>query len=162
MAGASDTIWQAILGRLEGGTRFTPEVMDKLLGSVKSGAERSAAAQSEQAEADFARRGLSRSSLAGRAQQQIRGDLAGTVLNTEAQLQRAKIDADYQDKTQAIQDGMNWLNSLRSYTASMTATQAQKQAAMANIELGYKQLQHQTDTMRESYSQQLAMLGLQQ
>ena len=67
----------------------------------------------------------------------------GDVLQAGAALERAKIDADFQDKTQAINDGMNWLNSLRSFTATMAATRAQKQVAMANIQLGYQQLQHQ-------------------
>lgn len=161
MAGASDTIWNAIKARLEGGTRFTPEVMDTLLSNIKSGAERAAAAEAKNTEASFARRGLSRSTLAGTAQQQIRAGLQGDVLQSQAELAKAKINADFQDKTQAISDGMAWLNSLRSYVASMNATRAQKEAAMANIQLGYKQLAHQTKMMREKYAQDLQRLGLQ-
>lgn len=161
MAGASDTIWQTILGRLQGESRFSPEIMDRLMSGVKSGAESAAARESGEAEAGFTRRGLSRSTMAGSAQRDIRASMAGDVLQSQSSLARAKVDADYQDKTQAISDGMNWLNSLRSYTASMKATAAQREAAMANIQLGYKTLQHQTDTMRESYAQQLQSLGIQ-
>jgi hypothetical protein len=157
----AQTIWGSIMQRLQGGTRFTPQVMDTLLGAQKSQAEGAAGRASAEAEADMARRGLSRSSLAGRAQQQIRTGVGQTMLQATAQLQRAKIDADFQDKTQAIQDGLNWLNSLRSYVSSLNATQAQKEVAMANIQLGYQQLTHQTNTMRENYAQQLQMLGLQ-
>lgn len=154
-------IWKSILGRLKGGSRFTPEVMDTLLGSIKSQGEGAAERASEEAEADFARRGLSRSSLAGRAQQEIRTGLAGDILQSQAALKKAKVDADFADKTQAINDGLNWLNSLRTHVAQMKATSAQKEVAMANIKLGYQQLQHATNTMRERYQQELSVLGYQ-
>lgn len=156
----SKTVWDAILGRLQGGSRFTPEVMDALLGSVKSSQEGAARRAGQQAESDMARRGLSRSSLASAAQTQIRTGLEGNVLESKAALAKAKVDADFQDRTQAINDGMNWLNGLRSYWAAQTGNANQREAAMANIELGYKTLAHETNQMRERYAQQLQMLGL--
>jgi hypothetical protein len=160
MAGASDTIWQAIQARLEGGSRFTPGVMDDLLGGVRSQAEGAAGRAAAESAAAMQRRGLSRSTIAGSEQRQIRTSLYGNVLQADVELKKAKITADFQDKTQAINDGMNWLNSLRSYVSSMTATAAQREVAMANIQLGYQQLQHATDMMREGFAQDMARIGV--
>ena len=160
MAGASDTVWQAILGRLKGGTRYTPEAMQTMMGALKAQAEGQAQGQTAEAQADLAARGLARSSIGAGQQLAIRQNVGNQMLQASAGIQKAKIDADYQDKTAAIEEGISWLNSLRDYVSRMAATEAQKEAAMANIELGYAQLQSQFDMMREQYAQQLQSFGL--
>ena len=156
----SSTIWQAILDRLNGGTRYTPEAMSGFLSEVKNTAEAQSANQAEEATAAAAATGMGRAPGLQRQLAGIRANTYGQVLSAKNQLMKAKIDADYQDKTSAIQQGLDWLNSLRTYTANMAATQAQKAAAMANIDLGYARLNQEQNSMREQYAQQLAMMGL--
>ena len=158
---ASGKIWEQILGRLEGGeSRFTPEIMDRLRGGMRLDAESGAARATAEAQEGFQSRGLGRSSMAAGAERQIRTDLYSGVAQSESALARAKIDADYQDKSQAIDDGMNWLNSLRNYQLGMAATEAQREAAMANIALGRETLAQRMDELRERHAQELQRAGL--
>jgi hypothetical protein len=156
----SDTIWQAILRRLNGESRYTPEVMSSLLGETRLTAERQAQQQQAQANESLTQRGMLRAPLAAAANRDIQSSMYNSVLQAQNVINKAKIDADYQDKTAAIEEGIAWLNSLRTYIASMNATAAQKAAAMANIQLGYARLQQELAMMREQYAQQLQLAML--
>jgi len=151
----SNIIWQEILKRLQAPSRYTPHVMSSLMGGTKLAAEGAANRQEQAAMADMARRGVLRSGLAGAAFRDIRATTEGNILAERNKILKAKIDADYEDKTTAIKEGMDWLNSLRSFVASMSATAAQKDAAMANIQLGYARLTQEMQMMREQYQQQV-------
>jgi len=129
--------------------------MSSMLGGTKLAAEGSANRQEQAAMADLARRGMLRSGLAGAAFRDIRASTEGNILAERNKLLKSKIDADFEDKTTAIKEGMDWLNSLRSFVSSMSATAAQKDAAMANIQLGYARLQQELQVMREQYQQQV-------
>lgn len=153
---ASDSVWNAIMARLNGGTRYTPEVMDSLMGQIKGTAEAQASNQRDEAMADAAARGMIGAGATGATMRGIRANVGNQVLAGKNQLIRAKIDADYQDKTEAIKSGIEWLNSLRDYVSRMAATQAQKEAAMANITLGYARLSQEMDMMREEFAQRIA------
>lgn len=156
----SDAIWQSIMGRLKGDTRYTPEVMSAMQGQTKMTAEAQKVNDSEEALANMARRGVARSPYQNATFRDINARSSAMVLDEQNKLSRAKIDADYQDKSEAINEGMQWLNSLRDYTARMTSTQASKDASMAQISLGYAQLQQQMAMMKEQYAQQVSLLVL--
>lgn len=156
----SQTIWQEILKRLQAPSRYTPEVMQSLAGETKMGTEMQANRLTEQSNADLASRGMLRSGPAAAAQRGIRSDVSGMNLQGWNQILRAKVDADYTDKTQAIKEGMDWVNSLRDYIARSAATQAQKDSAMANVQLGYARLAQEMEQLRESYAQQLSLLQI--
>jgi len=156
----SATVWQQILQRLQAPSRYTPQVMQSLAGETKMGSEQQANRLTEQSNADLAQRGLLRSGPAAAAQRGIRADVSATNLQGWNQILRAKVDADYQDKTQAIKEGMDWVNSLRDYIARSAATQAQKDAAMANVQLGYARLTQEMSQLRESYAQQINLILL--
>lgn len=151
----SDLIWKAILARLNGETRYTPQVMSSLLGGLKTTAETQGQNSLEASNDDLASRGIARSGVAAAAARDITNNTANQVLQGKNAILKAKIDADYQDKSEAIKEAMDWLNSLRDYTARMAATQAQKDAAFANIALGYARLEQEMKMMREQYAQQL-------
>lgn len=151
----AEYLWNIIMDRLKGPSRYTPEVMSSLLGGIKMGAENQAMQRQDESNADLASRSLARSGVAAGAAREIRGDVASQVLTGRNNIFKAKIDADYQDKTQAIQEAMKWVDSLRDYVARMAATKAQKDAAMANIALGYARLEQELQMMREGYAQQL-------
>lgn len=159
-AGQAQVIWQQILARLNGGSRYTPEVMQQLSSQSKSDQEAQASRLTEQSNADLASRGILRSGIAAAAQRGIRADVSTAAMGNNTQILKAKIDADYQDKTQAISEGMNWLNSLRDYVARVSATKAQYDVGMSNITLGYARLQQELETMREQYLQQVNLLVL--
>jgi len=156
----ADTIWQAILARLKGESRYTPEVMAQLIGATRGTAEAQARQRTAEAQEGYAARGMARSGLAAGAERAIRGDVYNQVAQANVQFQKAKIDADFQDKTAAIEEGISWLNSLRDYASRIYSTQAQREAAMANVQLGYATLQAQMDQLRERYAQQLQGLLL--
>lgn len=151
---ASEELWKAIMARLNGQTRYTPEVMSSLLGGVKTTAEAQGQQLLKQSDADLALRGIARSGVAASAARDINQNTANQILGSKNAILKAKIDADYQDKNQAIRDGLDWLNSLRDFVARMTATKAQKDAAMANIALGYAKLQQELELLREQYALQ--------
>jgi len=151
----SNILWEEILKRLHAPSRYSPQVMSSMLGGTKLAAEGSANRQEQAAMADLARRGMLRSGLAGAAFRDIRASTEGNILAERNKLLKSKIDADFEDKTTAIKEGMDWLNSLRSFVSSMSATAAQKDAAMANIQLGYARLQQELQVMREQYQQQV-------
>lgn len=158
---ASEELWKTIMARLNGQTRYTPEVMSSLLGGVKTTAEAQGAQALKQSDADLALRGIARSGVAAAAARDINQNTANQILQSKNAILKAKIDADYQDKSQAIRDGLDWLNSLRDFVARMTATKAQKDAAMANIALGYARLQQELAILAEQWKQQLTLIQLQ-
>jgi hypothetical protein len=163
LPGLSGPVWDAILKRLQTqGSRFTPEVMAAIMGSIKTGAENNATTQEEEYNANLATRGLARSNVANEGYRQIRAGVGQQVQQTQAGLLKAKVDADFEDHNSAIQEGVQYLGQLQSYVASMTATQSQKEVAMAQIQLGYQQLAQQLQIFREEYAQWLAKFGLTQ
>lgn len=157
----SNTIWQQILQRLQAPSRYTPEIMQSLAGETKYTSEMAANRLTEQSNADLAARGILRSGPAAQAQRDIRATVAGQNQQGWNTILRAKVDADYQDKTQAIKEAMDWINSLRDYIARSAATAAQKDAAMANVQLGYARLTQEMEQLRESYAQQINLILLQ-
>lgn len=156
----NDFLWQALLKRLEGGSRFTPDVMSSLQGDIKRSSELQSRTAQEQSNADLASRGLARSGIAADQAREIRQGASGQVLQARSALLKAKVDADYQDQSDTLNQMQNWLNSARQSVLQSRATEYQKQIAMAQIELGYAQLQQQFDILREQYAQQLATMGL--
>lgn len=154
----SDAVWQAILARLNGKTRYTPEVMSRILGQTKTAGEAQAANQEQEYTSNLASRGIARAPIANEGYRQIRAGVGTQVMAMQNNLIKAKIDADYADKTEAINEGIAWLNSLRDYTARMAATSAQYKIGMANVNLGYAQLAQQLQIVREQYQQQLQLL----
>jgi hypothetical protein len=157
---ASGTIWQALLARLNGGSRYTPGVVSGLMGQAKLTAEAGGEQQRQAALEDAATRGIARSSVINPAFREIRAGVSSQLLQTQNQIQKAKIDADFQDKTETLNQMLEWLNSLRQHQASMASTSAQRDVGMANITLGYARLQQEMQMMQEQYQQQLSMVML--
>lgn len=157
----NDFLWQQLMEDLKKGSRFSPEVMASLLGETKLGAEQASNAQLEQSNADLATRGVARSGFAADQAREIRANASNQVLAARNQILRAKVDADFQDHKSTLDAMQAWLNNSRQQVLQWNATQAQKEVALAQIELGYQQLQQQFDILREEYSQKLALAGLQ-
>ncbi len=148
----SQKVWKSIMDRLNGESRYSPEVVSALQGQIKMQAEQGKTQQTDEALANMASRGMARSGNQNAVFRDINARASGQVLGAQNDIAKAKIDADFQDKSAALQSAQQWLDSMRQYTATMTGTQAQKEAAMANISLGYARLKQEMDMMREQYA----------
>jgi hypothetical protein len=111
--------------------------------------------QMEENQGELAKRGILRSSIAVDDARDIRGKVGSTVMAEQNRVNIAKVEADYADKTAAIQEGLAWLNSLRSYVAQSAATAASREVGLANIALGEQRLRQEMDMIRETYQQKL-------
>lgn len=153
----SDVIWQQILKRLNAPSRYTPEVMSGFMSEAKLRGDQQQNLQLQASDESLQRRGILRSDIAAGAEREIRGQASTALLSEQNKLNRAKIDADFQDKSQAIKEGMDWINSLRDYVARMSGTKAQYDVGMANVQLGYARLAQEMDYLREQYAQNLTL-----
>jgi hypothetical protein len=159
---------QVIRRGLNGPSRYTPEVLSQLLGQARLTAEGGVEAQQDALDEDLARRGVARSGVGAEASRLIRQNAANQVSATSAQLTQSKIEADYQDKVTAIQQALDHVNSLRSYTLQSQSNAYQRDAQMANIRLAYDQIANAMREAREArdfaltQAEQQSSLGLMQ
>ncbi len=159
---AADELWKVIQGRLSGrDSRYTPEVMSRLMAQTKTTAEGQASSQMQQADEDMASRGVLRSPSQNAARREIRGTVSGQVMGTQNDLNKAKIDADYQDKTTAIQEAQTWLTQLQNYTIQNQQNATTRELGLANIELAKQRLAQEATLAQQQYSQaiQLAQMS---
>lgn len=145
---------QRLRALLGGETRYTPEVLQGIMGNVKSQAEAQAGQQSEAALEDAARRGTFRSAIAGRPQAQIRANVGATTGQAYSQLLQRKAETDFEDKSAALDRTQRYLDSLKQAAQFQTMTAQQRAQFNANLQMAYAQLQAQFDL-----NQQRAALG---
>lgn len=157
----NDYLWQALMDRMTQGSRYDPATMATLEAATKESAEGAAQSQTEDLNNNLASRGLARSGVATPGYQAIRANAGNQVLQAKSTILKAKIDADYQDQSDTLAKMQDWINGQRSAVLTSNQTEAQKQIALAQIQLGYSQLQQQMDMLREEYAQKLALAGLQ-
>jgi hypothetical protein len=156
----ADAIWKAIEARLNGGTRYTPEVMAAFNAQNKMTAEGQAQNQLQQADEDMAARGVLRSSNQNAARRDIRGQSQAQVLQGQNEIAKAKIDADYADKSEAIKQGQEWLNSLRDHIIRTESNAIQRELGLANIELAYKRLEQEAELQKQQMANDLQKLSI--
>lgn len=148
-----------IEGDLNAPSRFTPEVMQKLYGSVTQ----QTASRISQGQRDVmtqaARAG--RSSRWGSTQAGLRAVRAGAEteqgkLNFQADL--AKINGDYQDHVAALDRATNFLNSMRDNEYRYTLMGEQRRQFDANLALGYANLAQQRSNLQMQLQSQWDMM----
>jgi hypothetical protein len=149
------------MDRLSQGSRWNPETLATTLGAVKAGAEDQATAQTQDYNQNLASGGLARSAVGNQGYRDIRANAGNQVLQARSQILKAKVDADYQDQTDTLGKMQDWINGRRNAILTSNQTEAQKRIALAQIQLGYTQLQQQLDMLREEYAQKLSLIGLQ-
>jgi hypothetical protein len=116
--------------------------------------------QLEESRRDAALRGVSRGGEQGAALRDIRRGTGATIMGNRAELQRAKIDADYEDRQAAIQNSVNYLNSLRQYLLQSDMNSIQREQLAAQIAMAEKQLRWQTQENDRSYQRNLSTYAL--
>lgn len=148
--GGIDQSIQSLLQQMlqPGGTRYSPEVMQMLLAGVKQqaagGAERGIAS----AKSDAAARGMLQSGRTGARIDAIRRGAESSVLGAQVDITKAKIDADRQDKLDALDRAQKWLDSLRDNMYRTDLSMQQRQQFAANLSLAYAQIQAQFDLLK--------------
>jgi hypothetical protein len=141
---------QLFEGRLTEGlrglpSRYSPATVSALMGQARLQAETGAEAQTQAAMEDAARRGVFRSAVAGRPLAQIRQGAEAQVAGERANIARAKVEADYQDRQQALQQAQSYLDTLQRQSQFMTMTAEQRRQFNANLALAYARLSQEQD-----------------
>ena len=138
------------------GTRYSPEAMAALEADQFSRARAQEKLQLQQSRADQAQRGVSRSANQGAATRQIGVGTGQQIMQNRAQIQKAKIDADFQDKQAAIQNAQNYVNSMRDYMLRMEGNAIQREQMAAQIRLAQMNISAQKDMLEQQYQNSLA------
>src|SRR5574341_956480 len=157
----SNTSWGQIENMLNGPSRFSPEIVALMEGrakGVQAGADRAAA---NAANSNLVRRGAFRSPAMARLEVESRNANAANFSKAAGDIQLQKVQADHEDKLQAIDRAQKWLGDLRDYSAKLDMTQADREKAIANIALAYTRLNAEKDmlTQRLAMDWRIAQLG---
>lgn len=141
-----------IEGQLQNPTsRYTPENMQRLLGQTRATAEDQRQRVADQVTEDAAARGVLGSGATGTALANAAIAANRTVAGEQANLDRAKIDADFEDRRAAMQDAFNYLNSARDWAYKQQMTALQRQQFDANLALAYARMQQEWDQMQAEW-----------
>jgi len=154
VSGQADTLWKEIMNLQ---SRYSPEVMQRLISGAKSSGAAAGKRAGEAANLDAIRRGLGRSSdaasLAGEAS---RGAEAAIVNPAVVGYTAEKVKADAEDRIAKLTAMQNWINSARQHIQAMTATANQKEIALANLALMEKRLQQELQMQQNQFDFNMA------
>jgi hypothetical protein len=142
-------------------SRYSPEAMQGLLAQIKQRVESSKATQLRQASSEAAGRGMSRSGRTGTNLAAIRRGAEAEFTGQYGDTLRAKIDADRQDKLDALDRSQKYLDSMRDELYRRDMSAIQRQQFKANLDLAYANLQNQRDSLASSQQYGKDMLGAQ-
>lgn len=140
----SDLINNYLTGVIQGGqTSFSPDVVNYLKSEAKSTSEAGKRSALDQLGFRLASTGVNRSPAVNRNYLGVENEYNTQYSTAVAKIQADKARQDFQDKLAAIDRAQNWLNSLRNYWATVTGNIAQREQALAQIDLGYANLANQ-------------------
>lgn len=143
-----------------GTSRYSPEVMAALEADAFARARRQEKLQLDAATRDMAERGVSRSPYMNATKRDIIAKTSGQIMSNRANLMRAKIDADYQDKQAAIKNAESWVNSMRDFLLRSDANAIQREQIAAQIRLAQQNISAQKDMLEQNYQNNLSMTYL--
>jgi len=150
-----------ISGNLQGqNSRYTPEAIAALLSQTKMTAEDQSAQERDAINEDAAARGVLGAGATGTALANARIGANRTVANEQGNIARAKIDADFQDKQQAIQNAQTYLDQARDWAYKQQMTAMQRQQFEANLSLAYARMQQDWDSLKAQYGYQSLLGGV--
>ena len=156
-AGGMDDMQAWWASQIKGqGTRYSPEAMAALEADQFSRARAQEKNQLRDARQDMAVRGTSRSANQNAAVRQIGVGTGQQIMATRADIQRKKIDADYQDKQAAINNAMNYVNSMRDWLLRNEGNAIQREQIGAQIRLAMANIQAQKDMTEQNYQNNLS------
>jgi hypothetical protein len=128
-------------------SRYSPEAMQGLLAQIKQRVESSKATQVRQAQEEAAGRGMSRSGRTGTNLAAIRRGAEADFTGEYSNVLKSKIDADRQDKLDALDRSQKYLDSMRDELYRRDMSAIQRQQFKANLDLAYANIQAQRDAM---------------
>ena len=149
--------WWANMIKQTPTSRYTPEAMAALEADEFARARRQEKLQLEQARADQAQRGVSRSANQNAAVRQIGVGTGQQIMANRADLMKRKIDADYQDRQAAIKNAQDYVNSMRDYMLRMEGNAIQREQMAAQIRLAQMNINAQKEAIEQNYQNSLAM-----
>jgi hypothetical protein len=138
-------------------SRYTPEAMAAIEADAFARARAQEKNQLEDAKADMAQRGVTGSANQNATMRGIRSGTGASIMQTRAQVMRAKVDADYQDKQAAINNAKEWVNSMRDYLLRTDMNAIQREQIAAQIRLAQMNIKAQESMVEQNYQNQLAM-----
>lgn len=144
-----------------GSSRYSPEAMQGLLAQIKQRIESSKSTQLRQAGEEAAGRGMSRSGRTGTNLAAIRRGAEAEFTGQYGNTLRAKIDADRQDKNDALDRGQKYLDSMRDELYRRDMSAIQRQQFKANLDLAYANIANQRQALASSQQHSRDMLGAQ-
>ena len=142
-------------------SRYSPQAMQGLLASIKQQIEASKSNQVRQAQGEAAGRGMSRSGQTGTNLAAIRRGADATFTGQYAGVLKAKIDADRQDKLDALDRSQKYLDSMRDELYRRDMSAIQRQQFQANLDLAYANLANQKSALASSQQYGKDMLAAQ-
>lgn len=160
-SGLSSMMETNLKGMLAGGTRYDPATMQGLLAQIKQRIESSKGTQLRQAESEAAGRGMSRSGKTGTNLAAIRRGAETQFTGEYANTLRAKIDADRQDRLDALDRSQKYLDSMRDELYRRDMSAIQRQQFKANLDLAYANIKNQRETLASQQQYGKDMLGAQ-
>lgn len=136
-------------------SRYSPEAMAALEADSFARARRQEKLQLDAANRDMAERGVRGSAYMNTVKRDISAKTSGQIASDRANLMRAKIDADYQDKQAAIKNAEAWVNSMRDYLLRTDANAIQRAQIEAQIRLATMNINAQKDMLEQQYRNNL-------
>lgn len=151
-----------IRAQLDAGSRYTPEVMQKLLGENARQYSNQITRGERDVRAEAARRGMSRAGSTDAAIRSVRegAEKQRGVANLAVETQ--KINADFQDKMAAFDRAQHFLDSMRDSEHRWALMSEQRKQFDANLALSYANLAQQRSNLQMQMSQQWDMMRAQQ
>lgn len=144
-----------------GDSRYSPQAMQGLLAQIKQRIESSKSTQLRQAQEEAAGRGMSRSGRTGTNLAAIRRGAESEFTDQYANVLKAKIDADRQDKLDALDRSQKYLDSMRDELYRRDMSAIQRQQFKANLDLAYANIANQRSMLSQSQQHARDMLGAQ-
>lgn len=147
--------WQNLV-KNQDKSRWSPEAMAAVEADAFARARAQEKNQLEDAKADMAARGVTGSANQNATMRGIRSGTGASIMQTRAQVMRAKIDADYQDKQAAINNAKEWVNSMRDYMLRTDMNAIQREQIAAQIRLAQMNIKAQESMVEQNYQNNLS------
>jgi hypothetical protein len=128
-------------------SRYNPQAMQSLLAAIKQRTESGKSTQVRQAQEEAAGRGMSRSGKTGTNLAAIRRGAESDFTSQYSKVMTDKINADRQDKLDALDRSQKYLDSMRDELYRRDMSAIQRQQFQANLDLAYANIAAQRDAL---------------
>lgn len=131
-------------------SRYSDERVAEMDAAAKSAALGSQKVAQDEIYRDALRRGIFRSGVTSRGIADTHRQAIASYTQAKTDIRQKKADADFDDRLVALKGTQDWLNSMRQHIAQLDATASQKEVGMAQVGLGYAQLELEKQKMAKA------------